>query len=87
MAELQGPAFFKFFSAVEKAARTECATFWAEGFWDTSFWQDGFWEDCSVVEQARYKTRQHSRYYDQALREDEEVIMLIQSFIKIISCH
>jgi len=92
MAELQGPAFFKFFTAVEKTARTECATFWADGFWADEFWEEGFWEDCGIAEPevvvrvnadggaAGWRSRQDhkDKRNREIMRDDEELMAILQ---------
>ena len=64
----------------------DCATFWAEGFWAEGFWDPSFWEGCTVTtEEVIHRT--YDRYRTQALQEDEEVIILLQSIIRVIRCH
>ena len=66
----------------------DCATFWDEGFWDPSFWDPSFWEDCTVpVTTGEVIHRTYDRYRTQALQEDEEVLILLQSIIRVIRCH
>ena len=65
------------------------AQFWATGFWADGFWEDNFWEGMTgEVEQesTTYVGFHKGQYLQQALREDEELIMLIQSFVQVLQC-
>ena len=63
------------------------------GYHATAYHATGYYLD-GVVEPeipARRKSRKHGIFYDdqyaQALREDDELLILCKSFIEIIRCH